>query len=56
MSYKNITEVVVGDVIVEPAGGRTTVTKVEVSPSSCKTKTHINSKDCYENFVDVLVK
>lgn len=54
--YKNITDVVIGDIIQEPQGGRTTVTKVEVSPDGCKTKTHINGKDCYENFTDVRVQ
>lgn len=54
--FKNITAVVNGDVILEPQGGRTTVTKVEVSPEGCRTRTHINSKDCYENFTEVRVQ
>lgn len=52
--FKNITEVKFGDVIIEPTGGRTTVTKVETDV--CKHKTHINGKDCYENFTDVRVQ
>lgn len=54
--FQNITAVQVGDIILESGGGRTTVTKVEVSPDGCKTKTHINGKDCYENFSDVRVQ
>lgn len=52
---KNITEVQIGDVILE-GGNRTTVTQVVVGPEGCKTKTHINNKDCYENFTDVMVQ
>lgn len=55
MLRKNITDVQIGDVILE-GGNRTTVTKVEVSPDGCKTKTHINGKDCWENFSDVFVQ
>lgn len=51
--YKNITKVAPGDIILEPGGGRTLITKVEVSPDGCLDKTHINNKDCYENFSDV---
>lgn len=54
-----ITDVQVGDIIIEGSGreqSRTKVTKVERSPNSCIGKTHINEKDCYENFADVRVQ
>lgn len=53
--YKSITDVRVGDTILEPNGGRTAVTKVELEPGSCKRKVHINGKDCYEGFAEVRV-
>lgn len=51
--YKNITEVVPGDIILENSN-RTTVTKVDLF--SCKNKVHINDKDCYEAATDVRVQ
>lgn len=53
--YKRIFDVVPGDVIQEVGGGRTEVRIVELGPGSCKTKVHINEKDCYEWFSDVRV-
>lgn len=53
--HKLLIDVVPGDVILE-GGGRTTVTKVEHSPNSCKNKTHINEKDCWESFTEVRVQ
>lgn len=54
-----ISEVQVGDVILEGSGreqSRTKVAKVEAAPNSCVGKTHINEKDCYENFTEVRVQ
>lgn len=53
--FKNIADVIPGDVILE-GGNRTEVKKVEVSPPGCKTKVHINSKDCWEIMTDVRVQ
>lgn len=52
--YKVITDVIPGDIILE--GGRTEVKKVDLFPGSCKTKVHINEKDCYEQFSEVRVQ
>ncbi len=51
--FKNIAEVVVGDVIVE---GRNLTTVTAVDAEICKHKVHINGKDCYEAFADVQVQ
>lgn len=51
--FKNIAEVVVGDVIIE-GGNRTTVTKVDTT--ACMHKVHINDKYCYEGFTEVRVQ
>lgn len=53
--YKSIQDVRVGDQILEPGGGTTHVRKIEHGPGSCKTKVHINQKDCYEGFAEVRV-
>lgn len=49
---KLISEVEVGMTLME--GGK--VTKIEPCPSSKGTKTHINGKDCWENFSEVRVQ
>lgn len=51
--YKNIADVVPGDVIIE-GGNKTAVTKVDVE--RCKGKVHINDRDCYEGFTSVRVQ
>lgn len=51
--YKNIADVLKGDVIIE-GSNRTTVTKVDTE--ICKNKVHINDKDCYEGFAEVRVQ
>lgn len=53
MHYKNITEVQSGDIIVYN-GETTKVAKVDTK--ICKNKVHINEKDCYESFTDVIVR
>lgn len=53
--YKIISDVLPGDIIIE-GGNRTTVTKVEISPNSCKNKVHINEKDCWEGASEVRVQ
>lgn len=53
--YKLITEVLVGETILD-GGNRTKVTKVDISPNSCKSKVHINDKDCYEAATEVRVQ
>lgn len=53
--YKSIQDVQPGDQILEPGGGTTYVRKVQHGPGSCKTKVHINEKDCYEGFASVRV-
>ena len=52
----NIGDVKVGDTIIEPGGGKTEVTKVEHSPGSCRGKVHINGRQCYEGFANVMVR
>lgn len=54
MQFKSIIDVQVGDVIVD-SGNRTTVTKTEFGPRSCKGKVHINERECYEGFAEVKV-
>lgn len=51
--FKNITEVDLGDIILDN-GGRTTVTKID--RNVCMHKVHINEKDCYEEFASVKVQ
>lgn len=51
--FINITQVVPGDIILD-GSNRTTVSKVDTK--ICRQKTHINEKDCYENFIDVRVQ
>jgi hypothetical protein len=53
--FKLITEVKPGDIIIE-SSNRTTVKMVEECQSSRGTKTHINEKDCWENFSEVRVQ
>lgn len=53
--FRSIAKVEKGDVILD-GGSRTTVAKVEPCPSSKGTKTHINEKDCWENFTEVRVQ
>jgi len=53
--HKFINEVQKGNVIID-GSNRTTVYKVEPCPSSKGTKTHINGKDCWENFSEVRVQ
>ena len=52
--YKLITDVRPGETILEEGGGRTAVKQVDTE--TCKNKTHINEKDCYENFAEVRVQ
>lgn len=51
--FKNIAEVVAGDVIIDKSN-RTAV--ISVDTEICKHKVHINGKDCYEAFTDVQVQ
>lgn len=55
LTTRLISDVQVGDVIVE-RGNHTEVKKVEVAPNSCVGKTHINEKDCWESFTEVMVQ
>lgn len=52
----NIQDVQPGMTILEPGGGKTLVRKVQIAPGACKTKVHINEKDCYEGFADVRIQ
>lgn len=51
--HKSITDIRVGDIILD-GGNRTTVVKID--REICKHKTHINDKDCWENFSEVRVQ
>lgn len=52
MISKMIHEVQVGDVIVQ---GKTMTPITGIDRTRCKSKTHINDKDCWENITEVLV-
>lgn len=50
--FKLVTDVHLGDTILE-GGNHTKITKIEPCQSSKRSKTHINGKDCYENFSEI---